>query len=198
MVSEPLQSLSPHVTGGATHCWLWQILLLFEQLVHDPPLLPHELSEVPKLQAEPLQQPEHAPQSPGQLHLVSEPLQSPSPHFGGSATHCWPSQTSAFAEQFMHASAYSPQAELLSPVSHVAPLQQPLHAPQSCGQLHLVSLPLHWPSPQSAVQKPFEQTSPPEQLAHWAPFLPQAESAVPGLQSLPTQHPSQVLEQIGS
>ena len=78
-------------------------------MAHNAPFFPQEVLLVPELRVEPLQQPEHVPQSCLQLHFVSLPLHNPSPHSGIEITHCLFWQILPLLEQLVHAAPLFPQ-----------------------------------------------------------------------------------------
>jgi hypothetical protein len=103
------------------------------------------------------------------------------------ATHCWPCThglpvphahspiaLQLSAATVLHATQASPPKPhaLVERALHVGPEQQPV--------AHVAAHP---------VQTPFMQLSPPGQLAHALPPLPQAPPVLPGWHVLPEQHP---------
>ena len=82
-----------------------------------------------------------------QFVAVSPASQTPLPQ----TETCWqacPTHWSPLALQFWHVTPFAPQAESEMPLRQEEPEQHPGHTPQSCEQLHLVSLPLQIVSPQ--------------------------------------------------
>ncbi len=145
---------------GAPHAW------------QASPPVPHEpvpdFWQLPSLAQHPL-----GHEAALQTHLP--PMHCwPEPHGSDELPHSHAPLAQLSATKVLHAVHASPEMPqaLVERALHVGPEQQP--------PVHVCEQP---------VQAPTEQLSPPGQLWHWLPPLPQAPSVLPGWQTLPAQHP---------
>ena len=196
-VSDPLQMSSPHSGIEITHCLFWQILPLLVQFVQAAPFFPHEVSVVPELHAEPLQQPQHIPQSPEQLHSVSDPLQMSSPHSGDGIRHApsWHFLPAPQSVPFgkMACVHWVPEHESL--VHGLLSLQLSTRLPFTSHESYLYNFPPEQPLWSLGLhQQPPSWHSLPllVQFVQAAPFFPHAVSVAPELHMEPLQQPEQV------
>jgi hypothetical protein len=148
------------VHGWSAHCWPWQVAFT-GQAVHAFPPEPQAAALVPARQTVPSQQPS------GQLFAVQ---------LSAERLHCLPWQNWPFG-QAMHARPFAPQAALVDPERQLVPSQQPF------GQVAALQ------PVDAAMQRLPWQRMPSGHRRQGLPPAPQAESVVPGRQSLPSQQP---------